>query len=456
MIRRYHDPEWERLDREALRMRQFALLREQLQTIAANNPFYRRKWSEDGLDLDRVTNLDEFSRRVPLTTKQELVADQTARPPFGERLGVEQSELVGLNITSGTTGMGQEAYGLTAADLRVAGDSMAHCLTWAGMRPGDVLITTTPVTFLAAGLAVVESVRQAGLVPLYGFGLDKALLLELIVRYRAAAIFGVPNLLIQLQQLAIELDYQPADFASVRAIISPLIMPPFSLVNQIEQFWGAPVYDVYGCTQSAGAPAASCEETVHDSHGRRNPTHFLGKHFLCEVIDPDTGSHVAPGEHGELVLTTLRRQASPVIRFAMRDRVTYLPHDACACGRPYDGFLPGETGRYDDMVKVKGINVWPPSVDNVVFSHPQIDEYRARVVLTETGREELLMTVSYKSDFAPSGADDVALRHALADEIKSTTMIRPRISAVADLAHFDFKPQRWSDERAKGLQRVTW
>jgi len=453
--RRCHDSEWEQLDRVGARGRQLSLLREQLTRCAAVNPFYQRRWREAGLDVEKVTSLEEFARRVPLSTKQEFLADQSATPPYGDRLGVDPADLVALNITSGTTGIGQEAYGLSASDLHVAGDSMAHCLTWSGLRPGDVLVTTTPITFLAAGLAVAEAARQARVVPIYGFGLDKKLLVDLIVRYRAAAIFAVPNLLIQLQQAAVEAGYGPGDFASVRAIISPMIMPPFSRVHEIEQFWGARVYDVYGCTQSAGAVAASCEQSVHDGTGRRNPTHFVGKHFFCEVID-ETGQQVGPGENGELVITTLRRQASPVIRFAMRDRVTYLPHDACGCGRPFDGFLPGETGRFDDMVKVKGINVWPPTVDNLIFGHPEIDEYRARVVLDERGREELLITVAYKPDRAPAGAADEALSRAIAEEIKSTTLIRPRVSTVDRLDHFDFKPRRWTDDRAAGLQKITW
>jgi phenylacetate-CoA ligase len=456
MARRYHDPEWERLDHDSFRARQLELLTTQLTRIAASNPFYQRHWKDAGLDLDRVTSLSDFAARVPLTTKQDMLADQRANPPFGDRLGVERSELVGLNITSGTTGIGQEAYGLTAADLQVAGDAMAHQWTWAGLKPGDVVIATTPVTFLAAGLAVVEAIRQSRLVPIYGFGLDKKLLLELIVRHQAACVFAVPNLLIQLQQLALAEGYTREDFASVRAIVSPLIMPPFSLVEQITAFWGAPLYDVYGCTQSSACPAAACDESSWDGADRRHPTHFIGKHFLCEVINPDTGRQVAEGESGELVLTTLRREASPVVRFAMRDRVTYLPHTACPCGRPYDGLLPGETGRYDDMRKVKGMNVWPPTVDNIVFAHPEIDEYRARIVLTEGGREELLMSIAYKPGQALSGVPDEALRAVLADEIKAATLVRPRIGRVDELSHFDFKPQRWTDERGKGLRRVTW
>ena len=240
MPRRYHDPDWERLDRESFRARQFELLRARLTKVGATNPFYRRHWKASGLDLDTVNDLEQFSARVPVTTKQDMLADQQANPPFGDRLGVDRTELAGLNITSGTTGIGQEAYGLTEADLQVAGDAMAHQWTWAGLRPGDVVISTTPVTFLAAGLAVIEAIRQSRLVPIYGFGLDKKLLLELIVRHRAACVFAVPNLLIQLQQLALAEGYTREDFASVRAIVSPLIMPPFSLVEQIVEFWGAP------------------------------------------------------------------------------------------------------------------------------------------------------------------------------------------------------------------------
>lgn len=454
MQRRHHDAGWETLDREAMRARQFGLLKQRLAELQATNPFYARNWARSGVDLDRIDDFDDFARTVPLIDKLDLLADQQAAPPFGDRLGVDRSQLAQVHLTSGTTGIGQESYGLTERDIHIAGDTFAHAWTYAGLQRGDGVVITNPISFLAAGLAVAESARQFPLFPIFGFSLDKKLLVDLMARFQVASIYAVPTVLLQLQRIAEAQGYSRDDFA-MKGILTSVISPPFSLIEEIREFWGVPVYDVYGCSQGSSAVAVSCEYSCTDGV-RRYPTHFLESHFLCEVVDPDSGLPVPDGEEGELVLTTLQREASPVVRFRMRDRVVHQPHDACPCGRPYAGMMPGETGRYDDMLKIKGANVWPPGVDNVLFSHKEVDEYRSRVVITEDGHEELLMQVSLKPDCGLDGGQRETLVHQLAAEVKEVTLVTPRITEVPELGHFDFKPQRWTDERAKGLQKVVW
>lgn len=454
MERRHHDPSWETLDRETLRARQFALLKDRLVHLQATNPFFAKRWADAGVDVTRIQSHDDFARAVPMIDKLDLLADQEAAPPFGDRLGVERDTLAQVHLTSGTTGIGQEAYGLTQHDVFVAGDTFAHAWTYAGLRPGDGVVITNPISFLAAGLAVAESARQIPLFPVFGFSLDKKMILNVMRRFEMASIYAVPTVLLQLQHLAEAEGCTREDF-NLRAILTSVISPPFALIDEICEFWGVPVHDVYGCSQGSSAVAVSCEHGCSDGE-RRYPTHFLENYFLCEVVDPETGLPVGDGEEGELVLTTLQRDASPVVRFRMRDRVVHQPHHACPCGRPYDGMIPGETGRYDDMLKIKGANVWPPAVDNVLFAHKEVDEYRSRVVLTEDGHEELMMQVSFKPACGLDGSQRAALVAQLAAEVKAVTLVTPRVTEVAELAHFDFKPQRWADEREKGLQKVVW
>lgn len=454
MERRHHDPSWETLDRDALRVRQFAVLKERLERLQATNPFFAKKWADAGVDLSRIHDHADFARAVPMIDKLDLLADQEAAPPFGDRLGVSRDRLAQVHLTSGTTGIGQESYGLTGRDVFVAGDTFAHAWTWAGVEKGDGVVITNPISFLAAGLAVAESARQIPLVPVFGFSLDKKLILSLMSRFEMRSIYAVPTVLVQLQQLAEAEGYTRDDF-KLKGILTSIIAPPFSLIDEIQEFWGAPVYDVYGCSQGSSAVAVSCEHSCTDGD-RRYPTHFLENYFLCEVVDPETGIPVPDGEEGELVLTTLQREASPVVRFRMRDRVVHQPHSACPCGRPYDGMIPGETGRYDDMLKIKGANVWPPAVDNVIFAHKEVDEYRSRVVLTEDGHEELVMQLAFKPGCGLDPSQREALVKQLTTEIKAVTLVTPRMTEVPELGHFDFKPQRWADERAKGLQKMVW
>lgn len=454
MGRRHHDASWETLDREALRARQLTLLQERLAHLDATNPFFAKRWAAAGVDVSRIRRQDDFARAVPLIDKLDLLADQEASPPFGERLGVARDRLAQVHLTSGTTGIGQEAYGLTEHDVFVAGDTFAHAWTYAGLARGDGVVITNPISFLAAGLAVAESARQVPLFPIFGFSLDKKMILNTMVRFEMASIYAVPTVLVQLQQLAEAEGYTRDDF-KLKGILTSLIAPPFSLVDEIREFWGVPVFDIYGCSQGSSAVAVSCEYSCTDGE-RRYPTHFLENYFLCEVVDPETGIPVPDGEEGELVLTTLQREASPVVRFRMRDRVVHQPSDACPCGRPYAGMIPGETGRYDDMLKIKGANVWPPAVDNVLFRHKEVDEYRSRVVLTADGHEELLMQVSFRPGCGLDDAQRDRMIRELTAEVKAATLVTPRMSEVAELGHYDFKPQRWTDDRAKGLQKFVW
>lgn len=456
MERRYRDPEWETLDREQLRKGQFELLQTQLTRLAATNPFFADRWREAGVDVAKVTDQDEFARMVPMISKQDLIADQEAAPPFGTRLGVDRSELNGLMMTSGTTGIGQEMYGLTAQDQIVAGEGFAHAWTIAGVQPGDVIVVTPPVNFLSAGLACVQSAHRMQVTPIYGFGVDKTRLVELIGKLGVSMVYAPPNLFLQLQEAAKEMGFDPrTDAPALRGLTTSLIMPPFSLVYDIQDFWGVPLYDIYGSTQASSGAAVSCEHGVWDGE-RRYPTHFLEQHWLFEVVDPETGIPVSPGEEGELVVTSLRRQASPVVRFRMRDRVVHAPWDSCPCGRPFDGMVPGETSRYDDMLKIKGMNVWPAAVDTAVFEHREVEEYRGRVVLHENGREDMLITVSFKDDAGLSADERANLVGVLVKDVKQATNVTPKVVEVDHLDAFDFKPQRWTDERKQGLQKITW
>lgn len=456
MERRYRDPAWETLDREQLLRGQFELLQRQLGRLAVDNPFFSNLWREAGVDVTRIRTHSEFSRSVPMISKRDLLIDQQMSPPFGTRLGVDRAELNGLMMTSGTSGIGQELYGLTADDQVAAGEGFAHAWTIAGVQRGDVIIVTPPVNYLSAGLACVQSAQRMQLTPIYGFGIDKERLVELIGTLGVTMVYAPPNVLLQLQAAARKLGFDPRrDAPSLRGVTTSLIMPPFSLVSDIQEFWGVTVYDIYGSTQASSGAATSCEHGVWDGE-RRYPTHFLEQHWLFEVVDPETGIPVAPGDEGELVVTNLRRQASPVVRFRMRDRVVHAPWNSCPCGRPFDGIVPGETSRYDDMLKIKGMNVWPSAVDTAVFEHREVAEYRGRVVLHEDGREEMVLSVAFRAELTVEASVRETVMREIGAGVKRATNVTPRVVEVDHLDTFDFKPQRWSDDRVHGLQKVTW
>ena len=158
----------------------------------------------------------------------------------------------------------------------------------------------------------------------------------------------------------------------------------FSYFERLEEQWGVPVFNHYGATQTWVDNMYPCER---GSGSRAHPgmLHNIDPYFLLEVIDPDTGRQVADGESGEIVLTSLVHTDVPLIRCAMGDRAVYREPSYCPCGRPFVGVEIDTIARMDDMMKVKGVNVWPQAVDDVMFNLPETDEYQ--IVVSSNAEE---------------------------------------------------------------------
>ncbi|MBI5828842.1 MAG: hypothetical protein HZB20_04725 [Chloroflexi bacterium] len=176
---------------------------------------------------------------------------------------------------------------------------------------------------------------------------------------------------------------------------------------------------------------------------------------LYEIVDPETGEPVQPGEEGEVVLTNLFREGSPLVRFRTNDRVRYLPHNTCTCGRPTNCIEAGTIARYDDMIKIRTQNVWPEAVDATIFAHSELEEYQGRVYVDERGREQ----VDVRIEFKPRPLSEEAKRQILADtaaELRRVVGVSMNLSEAppGSLERFVFKTRRWTDERKKGLERV--
>ena len=445
---RYLDPEWECLDRATLEARQFDVLRQRLEALAVENPFYAPRWRDAGVDVAKITSLAAFRELVPTIDKRDLLEDQDSFPPFGSFIGVDRTRVAQMHVTSGTSGVGQGAFGLTRDDVALVGRSYAHMWMNAGLAPGDVGILTYPVTFLAAGLIGVAASHAFQLVPLFAFGVDKRLVLELAQKFDAATIFGTPSVLRELQRIATAEGIDPRrDLRGLKAICTGLTSAPYGeTIGAIQDFWGVRVFENYGQTETGQATAVSCEQGVWDGE-RRYPIHFQEHMVHCEVLDPENGEPVADGEYGELVVTAFRREASPAIRYRTGDRVMFASHEWCPCGRPFNGMVPGEVSRYDDMKKIKGTTVWPAAVDGIVFARPEVEEYR--VLLTRDERGQETFTIQLALDRATSGDDRrvEVLVDEVRDLVKLATLVQPRVEIVRDLEKFDFKVKRWVDER---------
>ena len=436
--------DWQWLDRDEMRARQFAVLQQRLQILAKTNEFHRARWADAGVAVKSITSFDDFVARMPRMTKRDVIADHQATPPFGTILGVDRAALVDIHLTSGTSGVGEGAFGLTESDAKLS--SLGYTRFWqsAGIGAGDLIVLTHPVSFSCGGRLAIHAAAQAGVVAYYGFGVDKRVMLGVAQRMGVAGLFGTPGVLADLQRVAIEEGIDPRrDLPNLKALFIGLPAPPWvESIEALQDFWGVKVHENYGLTEALSV-AVSCEQGVWDG-ACRYPMHFMEDLIVCEVLDPDTGMSVAEGGIGELTVTTLHREASPVVRYRTGDRVVHIPHHACPCGRAFDGIAPGKITRYDDMVKVKGATIWPATVDEIVLAQPEVDEYRVVLEVID-GREEMVLSVAFHEGIEATRRTVAAER--IRDQVKVSTLVSPRVVEVPELDHYDFKARRWTDRR---------
>ena len=333
------------------------LLVDQVTRCYERSPFWRRKLAGAGVRPEHVLGADDL-RRIPFTTKEELRASQENEPPLGDFACADPVDVVRVHLTSGTTGKAL-VLGYTAEDLLTSARIGARAFWAAGARPDDVLLHCLNYSFYTGGLIDHDSLEETGatMVPV-GLGQTRRLL-EVWDDLRPTALFSTLTYPLYLAESAQADGLDPRGLGLRKLIVAG--EPGGQLAGtrkRLEELWGAAMRDTYGLSDVWGTFAAECEE--------RAGLHFSGQDgVLVELIDPDSGEPVGiePGASGELVFTHLAREASPVLRFRSRDLAEILGVD-CACGRT--GFRFRVAGRSDDMFRVRGVNVFPSSVEGLL------------------------------------------------------------------------------------------
>ncbi len=326
-----------------------------MKRIADSCPFYRRKWAEAGVDLATCGLAD-----LPFTTKDELRRSQDAHPPLGEMQGAPLSEIVRIQGTGGTTGIPMR-IGMTREDL-VALDAIgARVVACAGARPGLVIAECMNYSLYVGGVTDHMGFEAAGCAVLpYGVGASERLITLLQAMRTPWALYSTPGYALRLAQVARDAGVEPRSLGMERGFFSGeagMGVPGFR--ERIEETWGCVARDIYGLAET-GYLAAECEQA--------SGLHLLtGDDVVVEVIDPATGAVLQPidGAIGELVYTTPNRRASPLVRYRSHDLAEVLGVP-CACGR--DGLRFRLLGRSDDMFIVRGVNVFPLAIQDVLLT----------------------------------------------------------------------------------------
>ncbi len=443
---------YEDLDRSRLEALQLRRLQAQLQRLWRDSGYYRRKLEEAGVRPEEIDSLEAFRARVPFSDKRDFLADQERQPPFGERLAVDRSQVALINLTGGTSGQGQEVYGRTQADVHTLG--YLHALPWyrAGLRPGHTVLNCVPTGGMTTGgWGPGEGIRILGataLNPPANLGTEARI--DLMLRFRPLHfIYASTNYLHRLTEALDARGLTPRDaFPDLVGIFIAAEGYPAAWAERIQELWGCTLHEGYGSTQCVGFAAGTGSAGCLAADGGRGAMQLFEWMTLCEVLDPETGRPVASGAEGELVVTNLTVEASPVVRFRTGDRVRFLAGKDV--GSQLDAIQCGGIGRYDDMMKIRGNNIWPDVVDTVVFSFAEVSEYVGRVFTDNDGKTEVELTVALKQE--QGGCERLVAAIGSAVRERTNVAMRVRLAARSELPEFTYKARRWSDERQAGYR----
>lgn len=388
------DGDRERLPRAEREAKVLALLRHQLRYAYTNLPFYRRHYDAHGFHPDQVGSLADFTTRVPVITKAMLRDDQAQHPPFGSYLGVPREDVVRVHGSSGTTGK-PTLYAFSRHDWDYTTGVMARAFRIAGVRPADTVQLATVFSLFMGGWGALLGCEAVGATAFpIGAG-ETERQLELMHRVGTTVLVTTPTYALHMLEVARTLGHDPA--------ASPLrlgifIGEPGAAIPATRQVladgWGIEVRDM--ATTSEMTPWATNVECPAGAG-----VHVLQDEVWTEIVDRDDPSRaVAEGESGGVIYTHLRRDSQPMIRFVSGDE-SHMTYQPCACGRSYPRLPDGIYGRLDDMLIIRGANVYPSQVQRSLLEVPGTGVEFAIVL----DRVKSLDRATVRVEYDPAAAD---------------------------------------------------
>jgi phenylacetate-CoA ligase len=423
------NPEIERMSRERLRALQLKKLQGLLHILNGRNQFYTKKWKEAGALPCDIRSFDDF-HMLPFTYKTELLETQEEAPPFGTNVTFPESAYTRVHQTSGTMGMP-----LRVVDTPESWDWWGACwrqvLRGAGVTAADRVFFPFSFGPFIGFWAAVEGAKQIGAMMIPGGGWDSLQRLKMMGDLRATIVCCTPTYALRLSEVAREEQFD------LRALpVRALIHAGEAGANvagtkaRIEAAWGAKCFDHAGASE-VGAHSFECEL-------QPGGIHVIESEFIAEVIDPQTGDELPTGETGELVITNLGRPGFPVIRYCTGDLVRVRP-SPCACGRTYALLDGGILGRSDDMVTIRGVNVYPTAIENIIHRFAEVCEFQVMVTMLKE-MHHLGIQIEVRS-----GTDAERVRADVEQAIFHALSLRPMVTLAApgSLPHYELKAKRF-------------
>lgn len=438
--RHFWNPKTETLPREQLRELQLAKLRRQVAWAKARSPHYRRTLRD--VDPDRLRTWADLEH-LPFLSREEWMAGQEARPPYGELPVVGPEAAIRVHTTSGTSGRTPLRALDSRKDWSWAAEMWCYALWGAGVRPHDVGYVAFGYGSFIGFWGLHGGLEKIGALTVPGGAQTTASRVQQIVDFGATVVASTPTYALRLAQEAESLGVDLP-----RSAVHTLILsgePAGSIPETkalIERAWGAKAIDTAGMTEVSTI-------VMFEPGDQPGGCHIIEDHFIEQVVDPSTGREVDYGERGERVCTSFGRSTTPLIRYRTADLVVKVPAATAGNGRTFDLYAGGIIGRVDDMKLVRGTNVYPGAIEAIVRGHGGIEEFQVRLEHLD-GRDEVILLVEPHPTVSEDGwtalARDLATDLAGAHEGLRFLLRR---AETGSLPRFELKAKRLTDLRAE-------
>ncbi|MCX7724947.1 MAG: phenylacetate--CoA ligase [Thermodesulfovibrio sp.] len=425
--------EFECMPEENLRALQFERLRQTVKRAYEKVPYYRRKFEEAGITPDDIKTLDDIVK-IPFTSK----ADLREVYPFG-MFASPLDEIIEIHMSSGTTGKPVVA-GYTRHDIEVWSEVMARCLTMAGATKDDIVQNCYGYGLFTGGFGVHYGAQKIGAMVVPASAGNTRRQIEIMRDFGTTILTCTPSYALYMAEVAQEMGIDPKTL-KLKAGCFGAEMWTEQMRKEIEKRFNLNAFNIYGLTEIIGPGVAhECIE--------KNGLHVFEDHFYVEVIDPDTGDSLPDGKRGELVLTTLTREAMPMLRFRTRD-ITSIIREKCSCGRTF-AKIERIRGRTDDMIKVRGVMIFPYQIEKTILEVQGVEPHYQIIITRPQHLDEIeVMVEMSKETFSDEVKHIENLRKKLEKRIEETIGIRVKVSLVEpkSLPRSEGKAKRVIDKR---------
>jgi len=401
----------ETISRSALEELQLKRLKQTVSLAYKNIPFYKEQFSKLNLKPKDITSLKDV-RKLPFTTREDLRENY----PFG-MLAVPKEHVVRLHTSSGTTGKPKAIF-FSKKDVDGAAELIARCLIMTGVEKDDVLQNMMTYGLFTGALVMHYGAEKVGVLVIPAGPGNTKRQIALMQDFKTTTLHLTPSYALYLAGVMNNEGLDPKDFSLRRAYMGS---EPYSeeTRKKIEKFFKIDVYNSYGLSEMNGPGVAfECTE--------KNGMHLWEDNFIMEIIDPDTGERMPEGEKGELVLTTLCREAMPILRYRTRDITMIIP-GKCKCGRTHRR-ISRIIGRTDDMIIVRGVNIFPQQIERVLMGIKAVAQ-NYQIVLESYDQMTVRVEIS-KELFDGKVEHLVNLQSEITEKIRSEILVKPKVELL--------------------------